>query len=93
MAVEDGVDALRVIDGATIPAAVVLDLGLPRLPGRDVYQELRARADTSVIPIVVVTGGDTRDLNRAEFACVLEKPISMEALVQAVRRCIAARVV
>ena len=33
--VEDGVDALRFLELNT-PAAVVLDLGLPRLPGQDV---------------------------------------------------------
>jgi len=85
VAVEDGVDALRRIDDR-VPSAVVLDLGLPRLNGRDVSRELKSRADTRDIPIVVVSGTDTRDLNPADFACVLRKPIHPEAIVTAVER-------
>ena len=91
VAVEDGLDALRVIDGATFPTAVVLDLDLPRVGGRDVYRELRGRAETSMIPVLVVTGSDTSDLDPANFACILKKPISVDALVEAVRRCVRKR--
>lgn len=61
VAVEDGVDALRYVDGQ-IPSLIVLDLALPRLGGRDVQRELASRAETRDIPIVVVTGTDMRDL-------------------------------
>lgn len=83
LAVEDGMDALRRIDVLT-PDAVVLDLALPRLGGRDVHRELKARAETRDVPVVVVTGGDVGDLDLREFAGVLRKPISVDALVTAV---------
>jgi len=35
---------------------VVLDLALPRLPGRDLLYELRSRADTRNVPVVIVSG-------------------------------------
>lgn len=41
VAVEDGIDALRRVERAR-PEAVVLDLDLPRLSGRDVQKELKA---------------------------------------------------
>lgn len=85
VAVEDGLDALRRVEH-TAPQAVVLDLALPRLDGRDVSRELRSRSSTRHIPIVVVSGTDTRDLNPADFACVLQKPIDPEAVVFAVER-------
>ena len=91
VAVEDGLDALRVIEAATFPTAVVLDLELPRLGGRDVHQELRARADTSQIPILIVTGSDVGDLDPADFACILKKPVSVDSFVAAVRRCVRKR--
>jgi len=87
IAVEDGADALRQIE-LTTPAAVVLDLALPRVGGRDVYHELKAHSDTEQIPIVVVTGTDTSDLDAKAFACVLRKPINVDALVAAVDECI-----
>ena len=87
IAVEDGADALRQIDFAS-PAAVVLDLALPRVGGRDVHYELKARSATQRIPIVVVTGTDTSDLDEKQFACVLRKPVQPDDLVAAVEQCI-----
>src|SRR5688572_22043982 len=72
VAVEDGIDALRHIEQVP-PNLIVLDLVLPRLSGYDVQRELASRAETRDIPIVVVTGTDTRTLNRTQFDCVLEK--------------------
>jgi CheY-like chemotaxis protein len=85
-AVDDGIDALEYVE-QTLPAAVVLDLGLPRLSGRDVQREMAARPRTRRIPIVVVTG-QTENVNERDFACVLHKPVEPEALVSAVQNCI-----
>ena len=85
VAVEDGVDALRRVEHKA-PQAVVLDLALPCMDGRDVSRELRARASTRDIPIVVVSGTDMADLNPDDFACLLRKPIHPEAVVFAVER-------
>jgi CheY-like chemotaxis protein len=80
VAVEDGVDALRYIEGHT-PNLVLLDLQLPRLDGRDVQRELAAHPETSGIPIVVVTGSDTRDLRRSDFSALLKKPVNPDSLL------------
>ena len=82
----DGVEALHRIE-SDAPDLVVLDLGLPRLSGRDVRRELAAHIITENIPIVVVTG-DTRDLDPTEFTCVLRKPVTTEALIDAVANCL-----
>jgi CheY-like chemotaxis protein len=87
VAVEDGRDALGWIEQQT-PAVIVLDLTLLHVSGRDVQQELRGHAGTRDIPIVVVTGDDTSDLNTNELACVLHKPVTGEALLDAVHRCL-----
>jgi DNA-binding response OmpR family regulator len=88
IAVEDGVDALRHLE-VDRPAAVVLDLDLPRLGGRDVSRELKGRDDTRDVPIVIVTGTDTSDLNPTDYACILRKPLEPDTIVTAVRRCLA----
>ena len=85
--VEDGVDALRHLE-VSHPSAVVLDLGLPRLGGRDVQLEMRNRTETSDIPIVIVTGQDTGDLDPRDFACILRKPIDPQLLITAVQDCV-----
>jgi DNA-binding response OmpR family regulator len=87
VAVDDGRSALDWIEQHT-PAIIVLDLSLLHVSGRDVQQELRSHADTRDIPIVVVTGDDTSDLNKNELACVLHKPVTAEALVETVTQCL-----
>src|SRR5688500_11771311 len=81
VAVEDGIDALQRTE-SDLPDVVVLDLHLPRLAGRDVYQELRAHPETRNIPIIVVTGTDA-DLEPA-ISHILRKPVHPERLVAAV---------
>jgi len=90
VAVEDGLDALRYLDTHT-PAVVVLDLGLPRLRGRDVLGEMAARGFTEDVPVVVVTGQTPAGLNEREFACVLRKPITADGLLAAVQKCLAGK--
>ena len=87
VAVEDGVDALRHIE-VDPPDAVVLDLGLPRLGGRDVHREITGRMEMRGIPIVVVTGEPIDDLDPKVFACILRKPLDPQSLINAVRDCL-----
>jgi DNA-binding response OmpR family regulator len=83
----DGATALREIDQGP-PDIIILDLGLPGVSGHDVVCELTSRAETSRIPIVVVTGaGD--NLDHLDVACVLRKPITSDQLTDTVRRCLA----
>jgi CheY-like chemotaxis protein len=88
VAVSDGIDALRIIDGNTLPDLVMLDMLLPHVGGRDVQQELKAHPETRHIPILVVTGTDLAGMEESEVDCVLRKPTSPEALLEAVRRCL-----
>ena len=83
----DGLDALRRIENRP-PDLVVLDLVLRALDGISVQQELAARAVTSHIPVVIVTGS-TVSTETLSVACVLRKPVLPDDLVQAVRRCLA----
>ena len=81
---DDGISALRQIDGFT-PEALVLDLGLPRLSGLDVGREVAAHLPQ--LPIVVVTGS-AEEIDASAFACVLRKPITAVALIEAVEDCV-----
>jgi CheY-like chemotaxis protein len=87
--VEDGVDALRRLE-TDAPGAIILDLALPRLGGLDVHREIAAHAETRHIPIIIVTGSDTSDLDPREFACILKKPVDPDSLLEAVEKCVRA---
>jgi len=86
----DGLDALRQIEAA-VPDLIVLDLLLPVLGGVSVLQDVVANAHTKDIPIVIVTGSAI-EVSDADVACLLRKPVSPDALVTAVSRCINTRV-
>jgi CheY-like chemotaxis protein len=84
----DGLQALQFLDLET-PDAVILDLGLPLVPGQLVRDEIVAHVDTRRIPLVIVTGQEG-DHGGPGVDCVLQKPVTPEHLLQVVAACIAA---
>ena len=84
----DGLQALQIVD-ADPPDAIVLDLGLPRMHGRAVHEELRRHTNTRSIPVIIVTGS-VQPAAEGEAACVLTKPVSSDELVEVVQKCLAA---
>src|SRR5512145_242259 len=78
---KDGAETL-VTAAAEHPDLVLLDIGMPKVDGRDVLKELKANPRTASIPVLVVTalGGDQnlRDLLLELGALdVLEKPVDL----------------
>lgn len=57
VAVGTGGEALEIAEGPGAPELVILDLGLPDLPGLEVARRIRARG--SAVPILVLTARDT----------------------------------
>ena len=77
----DGAETL-VAAVAEPPDLVLLDIGMPKLDGRDVLRQLKANPRTATVPVLVVTayGGDQnlRDLLLELGATdVLEKPVDL----------------
>ncbi len=65
--VRDGQQALDYLFGegefaervsASLPAVVLLDIGLPKLSGLDVLTRLRAHPRTRLLPVVILTSSD-----------------------------------
>ena len=79
----DGLGALRLIEH-DLPDLIVLDLDLPHVSGIDVQQELMAHAETSAIPIVVVTGTEWKT-PEGVFQ-ILRKPITPDVLLEVIRK-------
>jgi CheY-like chemotaxis protein len=93
----DGVEALERIDGCGGDgyAAVITDLRMPRMDGRRLIHELRARHPS--LPVIVMTGylsaeAEDDDILRQPVPIpVLSKPVSPHALDEALRGILAMR--
>ncbi len=83
----DGQSALR--EAAERPDLVLLDLGLPDLPGEKVVTYLQCRPETASTPILVITGrreaaARLRKTGLTKVSEVLLKPVSPAQLCRAV---------
>jgi signal transduction histidine kinase/DNA-binding response OmpR family regulator len=85
----DGVDGLELARRLK-PAAVILDILLPRLNGWDLLAQLKSDPATSDIPVVIVSMVDEQGagfaLGAAEY---LVKPVDRARLLEVLARCLA----
>ena len=81
----DGLEALAVIE-RTPPALLLLDLRMPKLDGVGVLERLRQRP--RMFPVVVITAHQEADEDVIARGAVgvLIKPVSLDALLDAVQR-------
>jgi len=81
----DGADALRRL-GDTVVDAVITDLEMPRVSGYELIEDLRARASTRALPVVVLTTrAGAKHVNLARrlgIAHYVTKPVDEEAFVR-----------
>jgi type IV pilus assembly protein PilB len=87
----DGLNALDAIESGSFDL-MILDMDMPRLDGLGVLEELRARVQTSTVPVIVLTAraDDTEiralDLGAQDFLNKPVQPPSLSARVKAVLR-------
>ncbi|MDP2181949.1 MAG: response regulator [Actinomycetota bacterium] len=74
------------------PAVIIMDFSMPGLSGTDALKQIRADPDIAETPVLMLTAWSSDDSRlKAENlgATWLEKPLSGEALIDAVDRMIA----
>ncbi len=84
---ENGVEALESIEELR-PACVVLDINMPVMDGHETLAKIRSTETLKTIPVLVVTGHDSRDernnIMRAGASNLISKPIDGDILVERV---------
>jgi len=79
-------------EAITCPDVILLDLGLPDLPGEELLERLEGQAETAHIPVLVVTGKKEAAAHlraKGRVADVLLKPFSGVQLREAVESVLA----
>jgi len=74
----NGAQALHRLENESLPDAIVLDLGLPDIPGREIYARLQATPRLAGIPVVVATAEPAK---APLGAVVIRKPYEADRLV------------
>lgn len=93
--VQDGEDALRFLrnepphETAPRPDLIILDLGLPRMDGKEVLMEVKKDPDLRRIPVVVLTSSRAQeDVVRSYELGVnsyIQKPVTLEGIVNVIK--------
>ena len=90
----DGDQAMRLVDQLH-PAAMILDLMMPRRDGFSVLRELRADGRIANLPVIVVTAifGLSERLYATELGAAdyVTKPFELDELIERVRTVLASR--
>lgn len=78
------------------PDAILLDLGLPDLPGEELLRRLKSQPETAQIPVLVITGkkeaaSHLRGSAKGSVADILLKPVSSAQLREVVDATLAGR--
>jgi CheY-like chemotaxis protein len=95
---KDGQEALDFFYGNPDPSApntaeailLLLDIKMPRVDGVEVLRQLKSQAETSLIPVIILTTtDDPREIQRCyELGCsvYITKPVDYQAFVDAINR-------
>jgi two-component system response regulator MprA len=82
----EGAGALMAVDDER-PDAIVIDLAMPGMDGREAIQKLRAKPEFKSLPIIVLSGQNAAESSLAAGAnSYLEKPCAPETLLREVLR-------
>ncbi|MGZ5008702.1 MAG: response regulator [Methylobacter sp.] len=72
------------------PAVVLLDIGLPRLSGLEVLEQLRADARTALLPVVILTSSDEEQDRLKSYKnganSFVRKPVDFNEFAETVAR-------
>ncbi|MEJ2147904.1 MAG: PAS domain S-box protein [Chloroflexota bacterium] len=82
IAVESGRAALDLIKQGESYDIAILDMQMPEMDGAELAAEIRKRADTTALPLVVLSslGSRQEDVEGVEFAAYLTKPVKSSRL-------------
>jgi CheY-like chemotaxis protein len=84
----DGIEAKEILESGFVPHAILCDIVMPRMDGREFYEWLGTFDQRLQGRVILMTGGtlsaDRADFIRDESRTVLSKPLSFESIEQSI---------
>jgi CheY-like chemotaxis protein len=80
----NGDEALAALASGPLPTVIVADLHMPVMDGWKFLSALHANPSLSIIPVVVLTAADDPDREAPRPDTILIKPVSLQALIDAI---------
>ncbi len=75
--------------GRIVPDLILLDLGLPRITGMEVLQEINASNELADVPVIMLTAsdrpGDIVKSDKLGARAYLQKPMEVEQFIHTIR--------
>jgi CheY-like chemotaxis protein len=94
--INDGAEALDYIFkrekyvGSKRPHVILLDLNLPKVDGREILRQIRVNAETSSIPVIILTTSDHEDdlasCYQQGISSFITKPNNLDAFEALIQR-------
>jgi CheY-like chemotaxis protein len=82
----DGQEALELLAQGPLPSLILLDLMMPRMSGWEFRRRQLADPAMAAVPVVVMTATRTLDEAAIHADDILRKPLSLQALLETVKR-------
>jgi len=79
----NGAEALEFLEKAPLPKVVILDIAMPVLDGREVYERMQRDVRLATVPVIVSTSDPSR---APSGVLIMRKPVNLTRLLDAVRQ-------
>jgi CheY-like chemotaxis protein len=84
IAASSGIEALMMLDEAQ-PDLAIVDVMMPGMTGLELCEELRRRAETSDLPIILYSAYNMPHSNTGLYDHAFVKPVELDTLLRAMR--------
>jgi CheY-like chemotaxis protein len=82
----NGAEGVQLLQSGTLPSVILLDLMMPVMDGYRFRAEQRSDPALAEIPVIVMTAGESIELDELNASAVMRKPLHVPRLLSSIRQ-------
>jgi len=82
----NGAEGVHLLQSGTVPSVILLDLMMPVMDGYRFRAEQRSDPALAAIPVIVMTAGESIELDELNASAVMRKPLHVPRLLSNIRQ-------